>query len=207
MKLILLGPPGSGKGTMSERLTKEFRLKHISPGEIFRDEIEKKTQLGREIKKHMERGGLVPDNLTNEIIKLEIEKQKNFLLDGYPRTLGQAHALDKFAKIDKVLLLEVSEKTVIERISGRRICSQCETPFHIKFIPPKKAGLCDKCGGKLMQRKDDAPASVKKRFQIYNEQVKHLKEFFQRKRLLRRIDASSTPKEVYLEIQKAVKDS
>jgi len=192
---------------MSERLTKEFRLKHISPGEIFRDEIEKKTQLGREIKKHMERGGLVPDNLTNEIIKLEIEKQKNFLLDGYPRTLGQAHALDKFAKIDKVLLLEVSEKTVIERISGRRICSQCETPFHIKFIPPKKAGLCDKCGGKLMQRKDDAPASVKKRFQIYNEQVKHLKEFFQRKRLLRRIDASSTPKEVYLEIQKAVKDS
>ena len=207
MKLILLGPPGSGKGTMSERLTKDFRLKHISPGEIFRDEIEKKTQLGREIKKHMERGGLVPDNLTNEIIKLEIEKQKNFLLDGYPRTLGQAHALDKFAKIDKVLLLEVSEKTVIERISGRRICSQCETPFHIKFIPPKKAGLCDKCGGKLMQRKDDAPASVKKRFQIYNEQVKHLKEFFQRKRLLRRIDASSTPKEVYLEIQKAVKDS
>jgi len=207
MKLILLGPPGSGKGTMSERLTKEFRLKHISPGEIFRDEIEKKTQLGREIKKHMERGGLVPDNLTNEIIKLEIEKQKNFLLDGYPRTLGQAHALDKFAKIDKVLLLEVSEKTVIERISGRRICSRCETPFHIKFIPPKKAGLCDKCGGKLMQRKDDAPASVKKRFQIYNEQVKHLKEFFQRKRLLRRIDASSTPKEVYLEIQKAVKDS
>ena len=207
MKLILLGPPGSGKGTMSERLTKEFRLKHISPGEIFRDEIEKKTQLGREIKKHMERGGLVPDNLTNEIIKLEIEKQKNFLLDGYPRTIGQAHALDKFAKIDKVLLLEVSEKTVIERISGRRICSRCETPFHIKFIPPKKAGLCDKCGGKLMQRKDDAPASVKKRFQIYNEQVKHLKEFFQRKRLLRRIDASSTPKEVYLEIQKAVKDS
>ena len=207
MKLILLGPPGSGKGTMSERLTKDFRLKHISPGEIFRDEIEKKTQLGQEIKKHMERGGLVPDNLTNEIIKLEIEKQKNFLLDGYPRTLGQAHALDKFAKIDKVLLLEVSEKTVIERISGRRICSQCETPFHIKFIPPKKAGLCDKCGGKLMQRKDDAPASVKKRFQIYNEQVKHLKEFFQRKRLLRRIDASSTPKEVYHEIQKAVKDS
>ena len=192
---------------MSERLTKDFRLKHISPGEIFRDEIEKKTQLGREIKKHMERGGLVPDNLTNEIIKLEIEKQKNFLLDGYPRTIGQAHALDKFAKIDKVLLLEVSEKTVIERISGRRICSRCETPFHIKFIPPKKAGLCDKCGGKLMQRKDDAPASVKKRFQIYNEQVKHLKEFFQRKRLLRRIDASSTPKEVYLEIQKAVKDS
>ena len=207
MKLILLGPPGSGKGTMSERLTKDFRLKHISPGEIFRDEIEKKTQLGQEIKKHMERGGLVPDNLTNEIIKLEIEKQKNFLLDGYPRTLGQAHALDKFAKIDKVLLLEVSEKTVIERISGRRICSRCETPFHIKFIPPKKAGLCDKCGGKLMQRKDDAPASVKKRFQIYNEQVKHLKEFFQRKKLLRRIDASSTPKEVYLEIQKAVKDS
>ena len=207
MKLILLGPPGSGKGTMSERLTKDFKLKHISPGEIFRDEIEKKTQLGQEIRKYMEGGGLVPDNLTNEIIKLEIEKQKKFLLDGYPRTIGQAQALSKVVKIDKVILLEVSEKTAIERISGRRICSQCETPFHIKFIPPKKAGLCDKCGGKLMQRKDDAPASVKKRFQIYNEQVKHLKEFFQRKRLLRRIDASSTPKEVYLEIQKAVKDS
>ncbi|MBS3118187.1 nucleoside monophosphate kinase [Candidatus Woesearchaeota archaeon] len=207
MKLILLGPPGSGKGTMSERLTKDFKLKHISPGEIFRDEIEKKTQLGQEIRKYMEGGGLVPDNLTNEIIKLEIEKQKKFLLDGYPRTIGQAQALSKVVKIDKVILLEVSEKTAIERISGRRICSQCETPFHIKFIPPKKTGICNKCGGKLMQRKDDAPASVKKRFQIYNEQVKHLKEFFQRKKLLRRIDASSTPKEVYHEIQKAVKDS
>ena len=129
------------------------------------------------------------------------------MLDGYPRTIGQAQALSKVVKIDKVILLEVSEKTAIERISGRRICSQCETPFHIKFIPPKKTGICNKCGGKLMQRKDDAPASVKKRFQIYNEQVKHLKEFFQRKKLLRRIDASSTPKEVYHEIQKAVKDS
>ena len=144
MKLILLGPPGSGKGTMSERLTKDFKLKHISPGEIFRDEIEKKTQLGQEIRKYMEGGGLVPDNLTNEIIKLEIEKQKKFLLDGYPRTIGQAQALSKVVKIDKVILLEVSEKTAIERISGRRICSQCETPFHIKFIPPKKTGICNK---------------------------------------------------------------
>lgn len=204
MKLVLLGPPGSGKGTMSERLTKKFKLKHISPGEIFRDEIEKKTRLSREIKKHMEGGGLVPDNLTNEIIKLEIEKQKNFLLDGYPRTIGQARALSKSVKIDKVILLEVSEKTAIERISGRRICSQCETPFHIKFIPPKKAGICDKCKGKLMQRKDDAPASVKKRFQIYNGQVKPLKEFYQRKGLLVLIDASLPPENVYQEIKKTM---
>lgn len=204
MKLILLGPPGSGKGTISERLVKDFKLKHISPGEIFRDEIEKKTQLGKEIKKHMEGGGLVPDNLTNEIIKLEIEKQKNFLLDGYPRTIGQAHALEKFAKIDKVLLLDVHKKTAIERIGGRRICSRCETPFHIKFIPPKKTGICDKCGGKLMQRKDDAPASVKKRFQIYNTQVKPLKEFFRKRGLLQMIDASPAPEAVYREIKKAV---
>ncbi len=206
MKLILLGPPGSGKGTMSERLTKDFKLKHISPGEIFRDEIEKKTLLGQEIKRYMEGGGLVPDNLTNEIIKLEVGKQKNFLLDGYPRTIDQARALDKFAKINKVLLLEVSKKTAIKRISGRRICSQCETPFHIKFIPSKRAGICDRCGGKLMQRKDDAPASVKKRFQIYNAQVKPLKGLYKNKRLLVLIDASPSPEEVYKEIKKAIND-
>lgn len=204
MKLILLGSPGSGKGTMSERLTKDFKLKHISPGEIFRDEIEKKTQLGREIKKYMEGGGLVPDNLTNEIIKLKVEKQKNFLLDGYPRTIGQAHVLNKFAKIDQALFLEVSKKTAIERISGRRICSQCETPVHIKFIPPKKAGICNKCKGKLMQRKDDAPASVKKRFQIYNTQIRPLKEFYKKKKLLVLVDASPSPEEVYREIKKIV---
>ncbi len=201
MKLILLGPPGSGKGTISEKLIKDLKLKHISPGEIFRDDIEKKTQLGREIEKYMEGGGLVPDNLTNEIIKLEIEKQKNFLLDGYPRTIGQAQALSKFAKIDKIILLEISKNIAIERISGRRICSQCETPFHIKFIPSKKAGICDKCKGKLMQRKDDAPASVKKRFQIYNAQVRPLKEFYKKKKLLVLIDASPSPEEVYREIK------
>ncbi|MFH1682352.1 MAG: nucleoside monophosphate kinase [Candidatus Woesearchaeota archaeon] len=204
MKLILIGPPGSGKGTVSERLTKDFKLMHISPGELLREEITKGTSLGTEVKQYMDRGELVPCCIVSEIVHLITLNHDNFLLDGYPRTLEQANLLEKTTEIDLVLSLDLSEETAVERISGRLTCEKCGFSYHLEYIPPKNAGICDQCSGKLIQRADQKPEIVKERFRVYKEQSLPLINHYQKKGLLRSIDASGTPPEVYALAKQAV---
>lgn len=203
MKLILLGAPGSGKGTMAEKLSQEFNLQHLSTGEIFRAEMSKKTQLGMKAQELINQGKLVPDEITINMLKPKIAGKDDYLLDGFPRTIPQAEAIAD-QKIDAVIYLKISEAAVIERLSGRRICSQCQTGYHLKYVPPKKSGVCDHCNGKLIQRVDDAPEAVQKRFREFNEKTQPLVDYYSKRGLLQTIDAAKSPDQVYAQVWKVV---
>lgn len=203
MKIILLGPPGSGKGTVSERLAKEYNLFHISPGELLREEVNKKTAIGTEISKYINKGKLVPDKFVAEMVRLEVKNKKDYILDGFPRSLGQAEQI-KDLGINKVILLDVAEEDVIERLSGRRVCAKGEHNFHLKYLPPKKKGFCDFDGTKLIQRKDDRPNVIKQRFKIYRRETEPVVKYFKRKGILRTINAAQQPDEVYAEVKKVM---
>lgn len=203
MKLILLGPPGSGKGTIAEKLEKEFHLVSISAGELLREEVSKKTSLGQEIKKYLDRGHLVPDEFITQLIRLEIQDKKNYILDGFPRTVGQAKAIADL-HITAIIYLEVAEKAVIERLSGRRVCATGEHSYHLKYVPSKKAGICDHDGTKLVRRKDDAPAVIRERFRIYRKKTAPVIRYYQKKKLLKVVDASSLPGVVYAQAKRAL---
>jgi len=204
MKLILLGAPGSGKGTISEVLRDKLHLFHISPGELLREEVRKETTIGKEIAKYIEKGELVPNKFVVEMVRLEINSKKNFVLDGFPRSVEQAEEI-KDIKVDAVISLEVPEEVVIERFSGRRTCPKCNAGYHIKYLPPKKEGICDKCGTKLIQRKDDNPATVKERFRVYYEETAPLVEYYAKKKLLHKVDASPAPERVEKSVLELVK--
>jgi adenylate kinase len=204
MKLILLGAPGSGKGTISEMLMTKLNLFHISPGELLREEVRKETTIGKEIAKYMEKGELVPNKFVVEMVRLEINQKKNFVLDGFPRSVEQAEEI-KDIKVDGVISLEVPEDVVIERFSGRRTCPKCNAGYHIKYLPPKKEEVCDKCGTKLIQRKDDNPATIKERFKIYHKETAPLVEYYAKKKMLHKIDASPAPQEVSKAVLELVK--
>jgi adenylate kinase len=195
MKIIILGAPGSGKGTVSDCLVKEMKLLHVSPGELLREEVKKQTPIGKEVHKYMDKGLLVPTNIVTDMVKLEVISKDDFILDGFPRTIEQAQLISDI-KIDGVISLDVPEKEVIERLSGRRTCLNCGASYHIKYLPPKKAGICDKCGTKLEQRKDDNPETIKQRFQVYNKETQPLIDYYKKKKLLHVVDASKAPKEV-----------
>lgn len=195
MKLILLGAPGSGKGTLSEMLVNKFHLFHLSPGELLREEVRKQTTIGKEISKYIEKGELVPNKFVVEMVKLEIGKRKDFVLDGFPRSVEQAEEI-KDLHIDAVISLEVPEEVVIKRFSGRRVCPNCNAGYNLVTLPPKKEGICDKCGTKLIQRKDDNPATIKERFKVYHKETAPLVEYYAKKKMLHRIDASRSPEEV-----------
>ena len=203
MKVILLGPPGSGKGTVADRLEQELKLKHISAGQLLREEVSKGTTIGRDIKNIIEKGNLVPDELATQIIKLEIETKKNYLLDGYPRTVNQAKKTEVF-KVDVVIYLDISEKEVIQRLSGRRICSTGRHNYHTKYLPPKKTGICDVDGTTLIQRKDDAPNVIKERFQVYNQLTKPVVDYYRRKGVLKTVNAAQSPEKVYRDVKKVL---
>lgn len=204
MKLILLGAPGSGKGSISENLVKEFGYYHLSTGELLRSEIAKGTTLGKEIDALLKKGQLFPDEKMIPMVKAELRNKENYILDGFPRTIPQAEAIEDL-KIELVISLEVSGSQVVERLSGRRTCPKCNAGYHIKYLPPKKAGICDKCGTALIQRADDNPETIKARFKVYYRNTHPLIEYYRKKGLLKIIDASPAPKVVWEKVKKLLK--
>ncbi|MEG6569530.1 adenylate kinase [Thermoanaerobacterium thermosaccharolyticum] len=214
MRVILLGPPGAGKGTQAERITKDYEIPHISTGDIFRYNIKNNTELGKLAKQYTEKGLLVPDDVTNKIVEDRLSKddcKDGFLLDGYPRNVVQAESLGKYLenkglKIDHVLNIIVDRDELVKRLSGRRVCPSCGATYHIVTKPPKVEGICDHCGEKLIQRTDDNIESVLKRLEVYEDETKPLVEYYGKLNLIRNIDGNKPVNEVYKEIQTLIGD-
>ena len=201
MILILLGPPGAGKGTQAKLLTLEYGIPHISTGDMFRDHKARGTELGKKVQAIMDSGGLVTDDITNAMVKERLARPdvaNGFILDGYPRTTAQAQYLEALLQsmgqqIDRVLSYEVAEELVVERISGRRSCPKCGAVYHVSANPPRRAGVCDKDDTGLVQRDDDKPENVKKRLQEYADKTWPLKRFYQERDLVSEVEGVGTP--------------
>jgi adenylate kinase len=213
MNLIILGAPGSGKGTQASRLTAHFGVPAVSTGDIFRANIAKGTALGKEAKAYMDRGELVPDSVVIAIALDRIDEadcEGGFLLDGFPRTIEQADALDahltaKGRAVDKVLFMEVSTEELVRRISGRRVCDACGASYHVTNIPPAREGVCDVCGGALKRRGDDEEATVRNRIEVYNANTAPLAARYDEKGLLVRVASEAgSPDAVFADIVKAL---
>jgi len=178
---IIFGAPGSGKGTYASRLQSKLGVKVVAMGDIFREIMKEDTPLGKEVKGYVEKGLLIPDNLTIKVLKQHITKikdKKGFLFDGYPRTIEQAETLESIIKIDVIIQLIVPEWIIIERLSTRRICKNCGQVYNIRYLKPKVENVCDKCGGQLYQRPDDTPEVIKKRIQVYEQQTQPLLQYY-----------------------------
>ncbi|WP_027339520.1 adenylate kinase [Halonatronum saccharophilum] len=212
MNLVLLGPPGAGKGTQASRLEESYELIHISTGDIFRKAIKEETPLGKEAKGYMDEGRLVPDEVTIGMVRERLAQedcQNGFVLDGFPRTVKQADALmeileDLDFKLDGVINIDVSDKELIERLSGRRICKSCGATFHVKFNASQEEGVCDECGGDLYQRDDDTPETIKERLSVYSKQTEPLIDYYKQRNLLKTIDGEQGLDEVFNEIKSAL---
>lgn len=200
MNLILLGAPGAGKGTQAEMICKEFDIPTVSTGNILREAVKKGTELGLKAKSCMDSGNLVPDEVVIELLKQRISEddcKNGFILDGFPRTVPQAEALDKMGvRIDKVIEIYVPDEKIMGRLSGRRVCEDCGASYHTEYKKPDVCGICNLCGGKLVQRKDDDPKIVKDRLTVFHEQTEPLKDYY-----------SSKGKLVVVEGQEEVKDT
>ncbi|MEM0024203.1 MAG: adenylate kinase [Thermofilaceae archaeon] len=193
MRLVFMGPPGVGKGTYAAAISERFGIPHVSTGDMIREEIKKGTELGRKLREYVERGELVPDELVTEIVRARLSQEDckhGFILDGYPRTLKQAEDLDKMTKIDLVLNFVAPDEVIVDRISGRRICRKCGTIYHVKYMPPKVPGVCDRCGGELYQREDDKPEVVLRRLEVYRQQFAPIINYYKERNLIVDIDAS-----------------
>jgi len=203
MKLLILGPPGSGKGTMAKLLAEHFNIVHISTGDLFRDNIKKNTELGKKVKEFLSSGGLVPDQVTMDMLKLRLNQEdakKGFILDGFPRTIKQAELLDQHYQMQKAILLSVTHQTLMQRITLRRVCQNCGMVFHLKNIPPKKEGVCDVCNNELIQRDDEKEDVVQNRLKVYNKQTVPVIDHYKELGVLLDIDANGTPDEVFMAI-------
>jgi len=195
VKLVLLGPPGAGKGTQAKVLSKGYKIPHISTGDMLREAVKAKTPVGIKAKEFMNRGGLVPDEVVIEIVAERVAKpdcKKGFILDGFPRTGAQARALDSTltklnCPIDLVLYFKTSIETIVQRLSGRRVCRNCAATYHIKNIPPKVSGKCDLCGGELYQRDDDKEETVRNRIKVYEDTVPEIINYYEAKGILRTV--------------------
>lgn len=211
MKIILMGGPGAGKGTQANPLVEQFHFPHISTGDMFRAAIKEGTALGLKAKSYMDAGGLVPDEVTIGIVEERLAQpdcKDGFLLDGFPRTLAQGSALadilDRLGmKLDGVINIEVAEEVLIPRLTGRRICRQCGSSYHMVFNPPKQEGVCE-CGGELYQRSDDTVETAKNRLNVYNSQTEPLISFYEEKGLLKRINGDQPIDKVFQDILKAL---
>ena len=196
MKLILLGAPGAGKGTQAERLSKELNIPTISTGNILRAAIKNGTPTGLKAKSFMDAGQLVPDEVIIGIITERLAEDdcaNGYILDGVPRTIAQAEAIESAGiHFDAVVSIEISDETIMERMSCRRVCENCGASYHLVAVPPKRPGVCDSCGGKLVQRKDDAPETVKSRLAVYHKETEPLKDFYQQRGLLKPVENQPT---------------
>ena len=208
MKLILLGPPGAGKGTQAEILNKKLNIPTISTGNILRAAVKNGTPVGLKAKEYMDAGKLVPDEVIIGVISerlAEADCQSGYILDGVPRTIPQAEALEKAGiDFDAVVSIEISDEEIVERMAGRRVCSGCGAPYHIKNLPPKVEGVCDKCGGKLEARADDKPEVVRDRLKVYHDETAPLKDFYAARNLLKTVDNQPTVAETTTEILNAL---
>lgn len=208
MNLILLGPPGSGKGTQSHLLHARLKVPSISTGDIFRAACRKKTPLGRSAERYISGGQLVPDDIVIGIIRQRLSQKdctQGYILDGFPRTIAQAEALtrilqEKGKKLDAVVNFDVAHEELVKRTSGRRLCRQCETSYHIDFAPPKQAGICDRCGGELYQRDDDHTETVQKRLKVYKDQTSPLIAYYQKEGVLKNVSGLGDSKGVYRQV-------
>lgn len=212
MNLILLGPPGAGKGTQATRIVEKYKVPHISTGDIFRENIKNNTPLGQKAQEYMNKGELVPDQLVVDIALDRLGKddcKNGFLLDGFPRTVFQADALDKFLKdkgkgIDLVINIEVEDKMLIERLDARRVCPTCAATYNVIGMPPKKEGICDKCNDTLIQRKDDKKETVGNRIKVYHEQTSPLIDYYKEKGIIKDFDGMIGADALFDEIVKAI---
>ena len=195
MKIILLGPPGAGKGTQAAMLVKEFSIPHISTGDMFRAAIKEGTEMGTKAKAYMDKGQLVPDSVVIGIVKERLEQddcKKGFMLDGFPRTVVQADALQEVMdnlgmQLDAVVNLEVKDEELVSRLGGRRVCRNCGASYHVTFSPSKQADVCDACGGELYQRDDDQEATIRNRLAVYHSQTAPLIDYYEKKNALKTI--------------------
>ena len=214
LRIILLGAPGAGKGTQAKSISNKYNIPHISTGDIFRKNISERTPLGIEAKKYIDNGQLVPDELTIDIIKsrlVEEDCENGYLLDGYPRTVEQAKALDVFlnereANLDTALLIKVPREFILERMTGRRVCPSCGASYHVKFNPPKNEGICDICGSDIIQRDDDTEITVNKRLDIYEAQTLPLIEYYKSRDLLSEVDGTQAINDVFENVSKVLNE-
>ena len=208
MNLILLGAPGAGKGTQAEVISDKLGIPQISTGNILREAVKNGTECGLQAKSYMESGALVPDEVVIGILKDRIAEddcKKGYILDGFPRTVPQAEALEKMGiVIDKVISIDVPDEKIQARLSGRRVCEKCGASYHIEFNPPKQDGICDKCGGNAVQRKDDAPETVIERLKTYHEQTAPLADFYDKKGKLVRVQGQEEVKDTSRLVLEAV---
>ena len=210
MKIIMLGAPGAGKGTQAKMIAEKYGVPHVSTGDIFRANIKEGTELGKEAKQYMDQGLLVPDELTVKILLDRVAKddcKNGYVLDGFPRTIPQAEVLDKALnelgdRIDYAIDVEVPDENIVKRMGGRRACLTCGATYHIEHVPPKKEGICDKCGSELVLRDDDKPETVKNRLSVYHEQTQPLIDFYTEKGVLRTVDGTQDMKDVFAAIVK-----
>jgi adenylate kinase len=205
MKLVLLGPPGAGKGTQAKQLIDKYNIPQISTGDILRQAVKDGTQMGQAAKVFMDKGELVPDDVIIGIVKDRIQAddcQNGYIFDGFPRTVAQAEALDGMLKdlathLDAVVSIEVPEEEVVKRLSGRRTCKGCGTLFHVVFNPPAKEGVCDKCGGELFQRDDDNETTIRQRLSVYLSQTAPLIDYYSQAGILKTVPGTGAPNEIF----------
>ena len=212
LNLILFGPPGAGKGTQAERLQVDFQLPYIATGDMLRENVRDGTELGRQAERYMKAGDLVPDDVIVAMVGERLQEEDardGFILDGFPRTIEQAQALDRQLselgrRITAVLLLDVTDDEVVRRLSGRRICVKAGHNYHVEFDPPKREGVCDQDGSRLIQRDDDKPEVVENRLRIYHQKTKPLINYYDEQGLLKRIDGTRDPTDVHDHIRAVI---
>ncbi|HEU4366418.1 MAG TPA: adenylate kinase [Candidatus Krumholzibacteria bacterium] len=215
MNLVLFGPPGSGKGTQAERLREGLKLRHLSTGDLLRDAIARETELGKKVKDILASGQLVSDDVVLALMRDAIvdagrdRSLKGWLLDGFPRTIGQAEGLDRLVaelgqKLDAVVVLDVERDAVLDRLSGRRTCTQCKTVWHVKNNPPAVEGVCDRCGGKLVQRDDDRPETISARLDVYEKQTRPILAYYRGRIAMHEIDGALPVDEVTRAIERVL---
>jgi adenylate kinase len=214
VNLILMGPPGAGKGTQAVRLIEKLGILHLSAGDMLREQVKQETELGLKAKQIMARGELVPDSLVSEMVRKRLadpDARGGFLLDGYPRNLAQAQTLDEILsgsgrRIDQVLALKVAPEELVRRLSGRRVCGTCGAGYHLVSQPPRRQGLCDKCGGSLLQRPDDREEVVRERLRVYQEQTRPLLDHYGNLGLLSELEGAGSPDSVAAALARAIEE-